>query len=211
MWDVSVAAGVLCSIFFKLTIQFYAKHDDNKITLPLKTVLFQGIWMALLGAGVMDKYGYSDVSCFLLFLIWYLSVTAYIDAKIKMVYTSFNVFALCVGIVFLISSMGNGDTWNDMDIPSLFIWLAFLAVCRLFRLFGEGDFDVLAIVTVFFCSIPEIRQPVGGTLLFVVAGALTVQFIIHYREVDWRHFRLKNKEAFVPAIFVSVIINLFIQ
>lgn len=210
IWVVLSVIGVMSSIFFKLINEFYAKHDANRIKITFKIMICQGILIMMISAGVIYKYDYSVVSCFLLFFMWYLSVTAYIDYKTKMVYSSLNVFALLAGIIFFSYSLRYYNVWKNMDIGSLVIWIIFLVVCKALHLYGAGDFDVLMVETIYFCSIPEIRQPIGGTLLFVMMGALGVHFIIHYKEIDFLHLKLKKSVAFVPAIFISTIINIFI-
>ncbi len=208
----SGTAGAISTILFEVIVDLYSQFDDSRIAITKRkfTLLAYEALMIFINALLFYKYGGTVTTAFLSFFLWYLSLAGYIDHKTKMVYSSYNVVALLMGIILLVYTWKQYDISGILSDGSLIIWFLFLIICKGLHLYGAGDFDVLLIETVYFCCIPGVRQPIGGTMLFVVLGALGLQFIIHYKEIDFVHLRLKNSVAFVPALFLSSLVNILI-
>lgn len=206
---VAVFAGVMSACIFGYINAFFAKHDNNNIVVTHNVLIIYTVMMAGMNVGLQIKYGLTLSYLFLMLLVLYLSICAYIDYKIQMVYTLLSIMAGVFGLIFFAYTAYTYQTWKNISLLDAVVFAVIMAVCKVKNLFGGGDWDVFVVIAIYICALPSEVFPVTKVLLIMTISIL-LQFIVNIRNYDFKRGRLKEAVALVPSIFVSVAVCLFV-
>lgn len=196
-------------IVFKKVNEFFSKYDNNEIVVTNKLLVLYMTLMFGLNFLLLNKFELTITYVFIFFLILYLSICSYIDYKIKMVYTVLSVVAGTIGLIFFIYAGFTCHAWERLNYADVIAFAVVMGVCKVKKLFGGGDWDVFLVITLFICSLPNIYFPIEK-VLFIMLIASIIQLIATLDKVEFPKMKLKESTAFVPSIFLSVVINLLI-
>lgn len=206
---VAVVAVVLSTVLFNYTNKFFLKYDNNNIVITRNVLIIYTILMFGLNVALLMKYGFSISYLFLSFLLLYLSICAFIDYKIQMVYTMLSVIAGILGILFFAYTAYMHQTWEHISLLDAVVFITIMVISKAKALLGGGDWDVFMVTAIYICALPSELFPIMKTLV-IMALAIGLQFIANIKNFDFKKGRLKEAVALVPSIFLAVSICLLV-
>lgn len=202
--------GVVSAFSFKKIVHCFAKHDESQLEMNFKSFLLHLALIIALSLGLLWRFHFTVIYGFMMYLFLYLYISAYIDYKIKMVYTVLNFFAGVIGVLFLIYTFFTHVN-RMIDWFSILIFLTVMCLSKKLKLFGGGDFELFLVEVIYIYALPVVLFPIQK-MLFIMALSILLQFVLHYKEIDFFNHRLQLKEPveLIPAILISSVINLLV-
>ncbi len=135
---------------------------------------------------------YNYLKYYYLFLVLY--IFAFVDYITCYVYTILSYPLIILSLVIFILSFLHRGTFNG-NIETILIILLFYLVIKKFKFLGDGDFDILLIVSLTLGAIPTIFIFYLSVVSSIIIGMYIV-FTNSFKDTD-------SKMTFIPFVFLS--------
>lgn len=191
-------------LLYAVTLVF-SYIDEYSFKPGKKELVIYTLIMCLVNYLLIRKFGISIEYIFAALLSLYLCITAYIDKKIKMVYTVLNILFGLIGFMFLLYSCSEYSIYERLDI-NILIFAMVMLMSKVFNLYGAGDFEIFLVLSMYIFAIPADVYMPSEKMLAIMATSVIVQILTNIKSVDLKHMRFKEALPLAPGIFISAIL-----
>ncbi len=200
---------VACRMFFLRMVGWIEDEDGMELRRGYRSLGMRSAAMATILLPTCLHDGVPAVAW--TFFLLYLLTTAYIDGRTMRVYTLPNRVALVVGVVLHIHLAVSCGPWEGAHhYTAIIFYTAIIEVQCKMKAFGEGDGDVFLIgmtyLAYLFSEVGSIEKDWLSIFLLQSALSVLIFLFIHFRQVDWKRMKVKERRAFVPSIYVANLI-----
>lgn len=200
--------SVILTVFAILIIKLIQKYDhEHGISITKRTKWYFMILFFLLLGLLRVKYGSGLNFYFYSYLVFYLSVCAFIDWQTQNVYDFLHYITIGTGVIYLFLK---GGQLKNIALVLLQVIILFLLIIVWVKkgMLGGGD-GFLLVASSFFLLSPNhvisIEIPLVNVLLANVIFVIT-----NMRRFDFRKLKMKEKVPFVPSIAASTYVILLV-
>lgn len=195
-------------ILFSFSIRIINKNDRDKIV-NFNVNWKIGIIFLLSTTLIYIKFENNTyLHMFLIYLIYYLVLTAYTDYKTKYIYSIFNYLTMLVGTLFIYYIYKDLSIFVYLTIIIISYSLVITFLNKIFKFFGNGDNEMYIALAFFICSIWS-NFPMEMLLINMILSNF-VAIIINISKLNFWKMKFKEEIAFAPSIAISLIVLLLV-
>ncbi len=191
---------------FAATMYLLKKYDE-KAGIQIKNADYVLMEMIFAVAEVIlfSFYGYGrEFFCHSL-ILYYLMSAAWIDWKTKRVYRAGSSCFIAAAVLFFILNRSTDSFFVLERLSCILIFCLIVVIEGVFCTMGWGD--VLTFIGVFFWLGSFDYECMTLEVLAVYMLLANLLFLIsNLRKFDWKHRRMKEETAFLPAMAVAALI-----
>ncbi len=197
----------LITIYLILT-KMLLKEDERLKMQPIEMWLITGV-MCICIYCIYKKYQMGVHFFAYSLLSFYLCLMAYVDKKTKDVYCIFNYISGFIGIIFFLYQYDKSPYQRQM-LLSVFLTIMLLAIARFFHMYGNGDGEVFAVVSLYLLATP-VAQPSILHICMLYMSSLVIITLTHLKQIDWAEQKFRTSIPFVPSVFAASMIMVLIM
>ncbi len=204
-------SSILIQVFFSLTVLAY-KKIDKKTKLSMTRMHLAVIYMlnVLQTYLFYRKFHMSGIYIFLLFLLFYLLITSYIDYQTQFIYRILNYFGIFIGMLFYLFQSVYGK--NNAEMSGSLIILLIYGICQwLFvkiKAFGAGDGYLFVGISFYLAALFDTGR-LPDILMTHMVYCFLLFFLLHIPCLAKKN-KISNNQAFSPTIAVNTVLYILI-